>query len=140
MELEKFALCGNYVATINDMEKNLLIFLQSEQEDDSRAAENSDIKISLISKETATIDDKKKNTRSANIESFSDIDFYLYSIKNGENEGFAITCPDRRIGNILAVVDNGVFTPEDDFMQLFGSCLYDYVENILYIFEYFCTQ
>ena len=135
LEQEKFALCGNYVATKEDMEKNLLIFLQSEQNEDSRQANNNEISISLISKETAKIDDDKKCTRSANVESFSDIDFYLYSIKNGINEGFAITCPDRRIGNILAVIDNGVFDPEDDFMQLFGSCLNDYVENTIDIWN-----
>lgn len=126
-ELESFALCGNYIASQEEMENNLLVFLQSNHNEVPRNGYRDNIEISLISKQTATIDDSKKNTRCANIEAFEDINFYLYSIHDGEKDGFAITSTDRRIGNILAVIDDGKFNPEDEFMQFFGGCLYNYV-------------
>ena len=51
----------------------------------------------------------------------------LYKIGDGKKSGFAITCNDLRIGEILALVEEGEFNEDDPFMQIISSNIRTYV-------------
>jgi hypothetical protein len=66
-----------------------------------------------------------------------EIPFYLYTIENSieDTEGFAIACGDERIGDILAVVENGVFDEDNPFLAIFYSNLDGYIEETIDIYN-----
>jgi|GEM_PF-1010347 len=60
------------------------------------------------------------------------INLSLYKIENGDKTGFAITCNDLRIGEILAIVEDGEFDTENDpFIKLFLANIKEYVYSTL---------
>ncbi len=61
-----------------------------------------------------------------------DVSFYLFAIDSGsEKEGFALTCPDTRIGNLIAFAPSGQLDEDNPFTSVFYSKLIDYVENTM---------
>ncbi|GHV87754.1 hypothetical protein AGMMS50267_01140 [Spirochaetia bacterium] len=68
----------------------------------------------------------------------SDIPFYIFSLENPveETEGFAITCGDNRIGDIIAVVENGAWDdPENPFLEVFYTNLGAYIMDTIDIYN-----
>ncbi len=60
------------------------------------------------------------------------IELSLYRLQNGDKKGFAITSNDLRLGEIIAIVEDGEFDVNNDpFMQLVLSNLKGYVHSTL---------
>ncbi|AEF84858.1 putative pyrogenic exotoxin B [Treponema primitia ZAS-2] len=68
----------------------------------------------------------------------AEIPFYVFTIENREEGtlGFALTCGDDRIGNVLAVVEKGVYDDmENPFLPIFYSYLDQYIGNTIDIYN-----
>jgi len=65
------------------------------------------------------------------------IPFYVFTLENQETgrTGFALGCGDNRIGNILAVAEEGNYDDENPFFSVFYSCLDDYIEDTIAIYN-----
>jgi hypothetical protein len=62
------------------------------------------------------------------------VEFYQFTLTNPDTgeKGFALTCNDNRIGNILAVVDNGDYNDDTNpFLTMFKENLDDYVDQTI---------
>lgn len=62
------------------------------------------------------------------------VEFYQFTLTNPDTgeKGFALTCNDDRIGNILAVVDNGDYNDDTNpFLTMFKENLDDYVDQTI---------
>ena len=55
----------------------------------------------------------------------------LYKLESGEKSGFAITCNDLRVGEILALVEEGEFNEDNPFIELVSSNIKTYVNETL---------
>jgi len=68
----------------------------------------------------------------------SEIPFYVFNLENrteGTN-GFAFTCGDPRIGDLLALVENGDFhDTENPFWEIFLGCLDEYIEETIAVYN-----
>ena len=53
----------------------------------------------------------------------------LYKLESGGKSGFAITCNDLRVGEILALVEEGEFDEDDPFTKLISSNIKAYVNE-----------
>ena len=53
----------------------------------------------------------------------------LYKLENGEKSGFAITCNDLRVGEVLALVEEGEFNEDDPFIKLISSNIKAYIDK-----------
>lgn len=76
--------------------------------------------------------------RSADLEeAASEIPFYLFTLENGEDEqtGFALTCGDNRVGNVLAVVEKGAYDLEDEWVAVYDKILDAHVRNTIDIYN-----
>jgi len=69
------------------------------------------------------------------------IPFNVFQLEN-RNEGtsgFVFTCRDPRIGNLLALVENGDFHDTDmPFWQIFLGCLDEYIDETIAIYNKLC--
>lgn len=67
----------------------------------------------------------------------SEIPFYLFELGNKENDtkGFALTCGDDRIGNILAIVENGSPDLDNSFMELYYTNLEAYIGETIELYN-----
>jgi hypothetical protein len=78
---------------------------------------------------------KTSNLRSADDpEEPSDIPFYVFDLQNGQKgtEGYAIACGDSRIGDIIAVVDDGVLESEPTpFDVIFYTNMEHYIDKTI---------
>lgn len=129
---------NNYTSiTEEEMKATLDEFLQGSI--DSRS-DSEVIKTEKIDKLDILVTNKNSN-ETRNVVDIEDVEveeisLYLYSIKKSQDnsEGFAITSTDLRIGTILAVVEEGSFDyfKATDFMPIFSSGLYDYVDEIFF--------
>jgi hypothetical protein len=66
-----------------------------------------------------------------------EIPFYIFTLENqatGET-GFALTCGDNRIGDILAVVEEGNYDDDHPFLNIFYAGLSIYIENTIDIYN-----
>ena len=66
------------------------------------------------------------------------IPFYVFQLENPTEgtSGFAYTCGDPRIGNVLALVENGDFhDTENPFWQIFLGCLDEYIDETIAIYN-----
>lgn len=130
-ELATYAVTGNYILTEDEMISSLFSFLDSKSNNTRLVTSSDNYDISLVM--TDTIADNYNSARSTSINSYDDVEFYLYSIKKPSDgtEGFAITSTDRRIGNIITVIENGAINEEEvaPFMNMFLSNLDSYVEE-----------
>jgi len=61
------------------------------------------------------------------------IPFYVFTLENQETgkTGFAFACGDNRIGNILAVAEEGSYDDGNPFLNVFFSRLAGYIENTI---------
>jgi hypothetical protein len=60
----------------------------------------------------------------------TEIPFYVFYLENRakQTNGFALTCGDARIGNVLALVENGAYDDTDNpVLGVFYACLEDYI-------------
>jgi hypothetical protein len=67
-----------------------------------------------------------------------EIPFYVFTLENQDTgeTGFALTCADSRIGNVLAVVDEGNYDDLDDpFLGIFYTALSAYIEDTISIYN-----
>jgi len=68
----------------------------------------------------------------------TEIPFYVFSLENQieQTNGFALTCGDARIGNLLALVENGDFDDTDNpFWSMFNSCLDSYMRETIELYN-----
>jgi len=65
------------------------------------------------------------------------IPFYAFTLENQltGKTGFALACGDNRIGNILAVAEEGNYDDGNPFLSVFYSCLDDYIKNTIAIYN-----
>jgi len=65
------------------------------------------------------------------------IPFYVFTLENQltGKTGFALACGDNRIGNILAVAEEGNYDDDNPFMSVFYSQLDSYIENTIAIYN-----
>ncbi|MDR2509919.1 MAG: C10 family peptidase [Spirochaetaceae bacterium] len=80
-----------------------------------------------------------RNTRSVSedTQEEAEIPFYVYTLENEaeETKGFALASGDDRIGNILAVAENGVYDEEHPFLDIFYANLDGYIQETLDIYN-----
>ena len=119
-ELAQLALMGDYKVSEEAAAESLLSFLVGKEKIDTA---------------TVTCPENTKNTnRNSSVEEYDDVDFYLYQIGNSSNEniGYAVLSNDRRIGEIISIVDNTEFSEDisdNPFMQFFCLSLEKYIED-----------
>ena len=71
----------------------------------------------------------------------STITFYVFYLDDQGEQGFAFTCADSRIRNLLALVPNGDFhDTENPFWQIFLSCLDLYIYETIDIYNSITDQ
>ena len=71
----------------------------------------------------------------------SEIDFHVFYLDNGNEQGFALTCTDDRIGSMIALVPNGDFhNTENPFRQVILSCLETYIHETIDIYNSITDQ
>jgi hypothetical protein len=78
------------------------------------------------------------NARNASGEpEFSEIQFYLFDLENPaeKTKGFALTCGDNRIGNILAVVEEGTPELDNPFMEIYYTNLENYIAETIEMYN-----
>ena len=73
--------------------------------------------------------------RSAGLAEADPVELYAITVGNKEQEGFVIACNDKRIGNILAIVDNGQMDESNPFMGMFFERLEKYIDRIIDEYE-----
>lgn len=137
-QLIELAVTGDYTLSDDEVSDNLISFLAAKENTDSRAASN---KYSISKIDTATVSlATSSNSRSAEIEKYDEVDFYLYGISNNESDesGYAVLTNDRRIGEIICIADDSEFDSDisdSPFMQMFCSNLEEYVEETAEIWD-----
>jgi hypothetical protein len=78
------------------------------------------------------------NERSATADTdASDITFTVFTLENDSSDttGFALACDDVRIGNVLAVVEDGSFDSESPFMEMVRSRIDAYVRQTIAVYN-----
>jgi hypothetical protein len=109
----------------------------------ARGADSPASVVTGIRKFTTVLDDgfatTTSNSRSASIEQeASEIPFYLFDIENPveQTSGYALTCGDTRLPNIIAVVEDGEFAEGDHpFNDVFYSNLAAYIMETVEIYN-----
>ena len=133
-QLAELAVIGNYSLSEDEVTSNLFSFL-SGKEDLNRAAVTEQYSIKKIDSETISLANVQiAENRSAFLEKYDDVDFYLYQISgtNDENLGYAVLTNDRRIGEIISITDNYEFHSDISkvpFMQMFCLKLENYINE-----------
>jgi hypothetical protein len=134
-ELAEYAVTGNYTATTDDIKSSLLLLLEKDSNARSIASNNYTITEDKSMTYTVSSDETSESTaRSARVASYDSINFYIFDITNSQNntEGYALTCDDRRIGEVLALVENEPFKEDisdDPFLQMIYDNIELYVTN-----------
>ncbi len=134
-ELAQQALMGDYKVSEEAAAESLLSFLVGKDSENERAASTSNYKLEKIDTATVTCPENTKNTnRNSSVEEYDDVDFYLYQIGNSSNEniGYAVLSNDRRIGEVISVLDDSEFSEDiskNPFMQIFCAGLENYVDD-----------
>jgi hypothetical protein len=66
-----------------------------------------------------------------------EIPFYIFTLENQQTgeTGFALTCGDNRIGNVLAVVEEGNYDDDHPFLNIFYAGLSVYIEDTIGIYN-----
>lgn len=134
LELAEYAAVGNYILTQDEVTENLKSFLSKKEFTNCRATNKTNkYTVSIIDTETISLgNDDLSNNRSASLDEYNDVNFYLYEIKNNETSeaSYAVLSDDRRIGEIITISDNSEFTEDisdSPFMQLFCTKLETYL-------------
>lgn len=132
-----YASTGDYTASQAEMEASLASFL-TDSENGRSATNASKYEFSLVATDSVKTA-KNVTARSANVDSYDDVDLYLYNMKNTADgtEGFAITSTDRRIGTVLAFVPQGAIedAEENPFFEVFFDNLEEYIDETVEIWN-----
>lgn len=104
-KLIEIALTGNWKTSEQEIE-NALITAFDNISHKERSASGTSIKMTKIDESRLTIPVKPNSTRSAIIDECSEVSFDLYSLESNNEEWHAITSDDRRLGNVLALVES----------------------------------
>ena len=125
--LIELALTGNWKSSETEVENAILAILEKE----GRSAETSSVKMSKIDEASIVVPGKLNPFRSAIVEECNEINFDLYSLETDDEELYAVTSDDKRVGNVLALVDSEFKSDisNDDFSIMFAECLSNYVLN-----------
>lgn len=129
-KLIEIALTGNWKTSEQEIE-NALITAFDNFSHKERSASGTSIKMTKIDESRLTIPVKPNSTRSAIIDECSEVSFDLYSLESNNEEWHAITSDDRRLGNVLALVESefSADISEDDFSIMFAELLNSYALN-----------
>ena len=100
--LIELALTGNWKSSETEVENAILAILEKE----GRSAETSSVKMSKIDEASIVVPGKLNPSRSAIVEECNEINFDLYSLETDDEELYAVTSDDKRVGNVLALVDS----------------------------------
>lgn len=122
---------GNYIASQNEIESNLYSFALKSKND--RSLLNADeYRFELKTSDCIEVS-KDNHARSANVDSYDDVNLYLYDVLNTNtgSRGYAITSDDKRIGTVLAFIPEGSIgeSGENPFFELFVSNLEEYIDD-----------
>lgn len=137
-ELSQIAVLGNYKVSEDDLVANLSSFLQEKEENSRSAISNS---YNFTKLDSAKIEyEKKSSNRAATVEEYEDSEFYLYQIENQNLNtlGYAVLSNDKRIGEIISIVDNSEFSSDitdNFFMQMFCLVLESYINETVEIWN-----
>lgn len=137
-ELSQIAVLGNYKVTEDELVSNLSSFLQQKDGNSRSAISNS---YNFTKLDSAKIEyEKKSSTRTASVEEYEDSEFYFYQIENQNLNtlGYAVLSNDKRIGEIISIVDNAEFSSDitnDFFMQTFCLGLESYINETVEIWN-----
>ena len=125
--LIELALTGNWKSSETEVENAILAILEKE----GRSAETSSVKMSKIDEASIVVPAKLNPSRSSIVEECNEINFDLYSLETDDEELYAVTSDDKRVGNVLALVDSEFKSDisNDDFSIMFAECLSNYVLN-----------
>lgn len=149
--LTDIAETGSYKVSEEKVKEDLAVFLQAVNSSSAgeenalslqEAAAPASFEISKIEEfKCEVVDTRAVKTMGVSEAKIDNIDFYLYKIKNSATgkSGYAVTSGDRRIGEILAVVEEGDFEADisdNPFMQIFRTNLEAYINETLSAWYY----
>ena len=140
-ELAQLALVGNYIVSEAEATDSLLSFLVGKDSENGRSVFASNYKLEKIGMITIECSESViNNSRSSSVEKYDDVDFYLYQINNTSTElsGYAVLSNDRRIGEIISIVEDSKFSEDisgNPFMQFFCTGLENYLKNTAVIWN-----
>ena len=128
---------GNYHVEEEKIKRDLLNILQElENDSETRSVLKSTPIIEKI--EESFINTKDVIPFSITQEQNESIKLYIHKILDEKKEGFAITCNDLRIGEILAIIEEGEFKKDitnDPFMKLIVANIESHVKTTLQNWE-----
>ncbi|MCR5437575.1 MAG: C10 family peptidase [Treponema sp.] len=126
-QLIEIALTGNWKSADQEVQNEILSIFKNE----NRTVNNSFIKINKINESSISIPVSFNESRSAIIEECNEINFDLYSIETDKEKWHAVASDDKRIGNVLALIESEFLEDisDNDFSIMFAECLNNYVLN-----------
>lgn len=128
---------GNYHVEEEKIKRDLLNILQElENDSETRSVLKSTPIIEKI--EESFINTKDVIPFSITQEQNESVKLYIHKILDEKKEGFAITCNDLRIGEILAIIEEGEFKKDitnDPFMKLIVANIESHVKTTLQNWE-----
>lgn len=157
-EIERLALIAlseNYTTSVSEMEKNLIDFISdnsSDSNDSSRSADSKSYTISLSKQDSVPVlfsQTKSKSERSCSESTTeTDVPIYFYDIANKTDENtkdLAIMTTDRRIGSLLAYIENCSVEDLNDASDgnpaaIFYANLPGYIKTIADIWNKYITE
>ena len=87
--------------------------------------------------ETGFAETTADNRSARSVIGSAQIPFYVFTLEDQQTgkTGFALTCVDNRIGNVLAVVEEGDYDDDNPFFHIFYSQLDAYIEETIRIYN-----
>ena len=125
--LIEIALTGEWKSTEQEVQNAIITSL----ENNNRTAKANNIIINKINESSIPIKVKPNANRSALIDECEEVNFELYSIKIDDADLYVVSSDDKRIGNVLAIVESQFSNDisHDDFSIMFAERLNNYVLN-----------
>lgn len=131
-ELITLAATGNYISSVEEMESGIKALYTCDI--NTRSAKADEIELSILDKIQLDTNMENVSVRSAAIAKEADSEFYIYNIENKtkRKNGYAIASTDRRIGNVIALVEQGTFEKDitnNPYLQIFLENLENYINE-----------
>ncbi len=122
-----------HYASEDELKKVVQVFTNGHIEQQTKNSNSAGFSISSPEKIVLSTENSFKDAADFKSEAKGqDVSFYLFAINSGsEEEGYALTCPDTRIGNLIAYAPSGQLDEDNPFTSVFYSKLIDYVENTM---------
>ena len=157
-EIERLALIAlseNYTTSVSEMEKNLIDFISdnsSDSNDSSRSADSKSYTISLSKQDSVPVlfsQTQNQSERSCSESTTeTDVPIYFYDIANktdAKTKDLAIMTTDRRIGSLLAYIENCSVEDLNDASDgnpaaIFYANLPGYIKTIADIWNEYITE